>query len=113
MLFEEESVAGKRVRALQGRYAPREALERLLLGAGIQINSTWAGVFTLKLAPVQPVLGAVTLAPVIVTVQAEREGSTEGSGSYTSVGMNTVTKLPLSVREMPQSRRPPVARRWR
>lgn len=103
VLFEEEAVAGKRVRALQGRYAPREALERLLLGAGIQINSTRAGVFTLKLAPVQPVLGEVTLAPVIVTAQAEREGSTEGSGSYTSVGMNTVTKLPLSVRETPQS----------
>ncbi|ENO86467.1 TonB-dependent siderophore receptor [Thauera linaloolentis] len=43
------------------------------------------------------------LAPVTVTAQAERGGTTEGTGSYTTGSMNTATKMPLSIRETPQS----------
>jgi hypothetical protein len=75
VLFEEEAVAGKRAPALSGRLAPREALDRLLVGSGVQVNSARPGVFTLKASPVQPAAGdAATLAEVKVIAQAERAG---------------------------------------
>lgn len=75
VLFEEEAVAGKRAPALNGRLAPREALDRLLVGSGVQVNSARPGVFTLKASPVQPAAGdAATLAEVKVIAQAERAG---------------------------------------
>lgn len=73
VLFEEEAVAGKRAPALSGRLVPREALERLLAGSGVQVNSARPGVFTLKIAPVLPAAGnAAALPEVTVTGNAER-----------------------------------------
>ncbi|WZB74362.1 TonB-dependent receptor plug domain-containing protein [Achromobacter insuavis] len=45
--------------------------------------------------------GAATLAPV--TVQGEQVGVTEGSASYTAPSVTIGGKLPLSLREIPQS----------
>lgn len=38
-----------------------------------------------------------------ITVVDELDATTEGSGSYTTGAMNTATKLPMSIRETPQS----------
>lgn len=104
VLFEEEAVAGKRASALRGRLAPREALDRLLAGTGVQVNSARPGIFTLKAAPVQPAAAdSAALAEVKVTAQAERSGTTEGTGSYQATATNTATKLHLSPRETPQT----------
>lgn len=73
VLFEEEAVAGKRAPALNGRLAQREALDRLLVGSGVQVNSARPGVFTLKASPVQPATGdTAALSEVKVTAQAQR-----------------------------------------
>ncbi|MDR1934709.1 MAG: TonB-dependent receptor plug domain-containing protein, partial [Candidatus Accumulibacter sp.] len=43
------------------------------------------------------------LPEISVSAQAENSGVSEGSHSYTTPVMNTATKLPLSIRETPQS----------
>jgi outer membrane receptor for ferric coprogen and ferric-rhodotorulic acid len=45
----------------------------------------------------------VTLPAISVTAESEPDGVTEGSDSYTTPSMSTATKLPLSIRETPQS----------
>ncbi|MDR2688986.1 MAG: TonB-dependent siderophore receptor [Azoarcus sp.] len=57
--------------------------------------------FAQNTAPASPE-EEVTLPTVSVTAQPE-SSVTEGSGSYTTPQMNTATKLPLSIRETPQS----------
>jgi outer membrane receptor for ferric coprogen and ferric-rhodotorulic acid len=47
--------------------------------------------------------GETVLPEVSVTAQSEFSAATEGSGSYTTPQMSTATKLPLSIRETPQS----------
>jgi outer membrane receptor for ferric coprogen and ferric-rhodotorulic acid len=44
-----------------------------------------------------------TLPTVTVSAQAERETLTENTGSYTTGATNTTTKLPLTLRETPQT----------
>lgn len=102
VLFEEAAVAGRHAPALQGRHAPHEALERLLTGTGIKINSARAGVFTLKATPKVPAASSdLTLAAVTVTAQAERDGSTEGTGSYATSRVSMAKGQEL--REIPHS----------
>jgi outer membrane receptor for ferric coprogen and ferric-rhodotorulic acid len=43
------------------------------------------------------------LSEVTVSAQAERDTLTEGTGSYTTGATNTTTKLPLTLRETPQT----------
>jgi outer membrane receptor for ferric coprogen and ferric-rhodotorulic acid len=47
--------------------------------------------------------GETVLPEIIVQATGEETGVTEDSGSYTTPQMNTATKLPLSIRETPQS----------
>lgn len=93
-------LAGKTAPAVSGQLSARQALDRLLAGSGL-IGSLDGGVIMVRQAPVagrEATLGAVT-----VTAEAERSGTTEGTGSYTTGSMSTATRLPLSIRETPQS----------
>jgi outer membrane receptor for ferric coprogen and ferric-rhodotorulic acid len=100
-------VQGKRTAGLQGRYTVREALERLLAGSDLQAQAAGPGSYVLRaVAEVHPAGAAAgaTLAEVRVEAQAERSGTTEGTGSYTQTGPSrTATGLALSLRETPQS----------
>lgn len=103
VLFDDELVAGRNAPALQGRYTPQEALERLTAGTGLRVISSRDGVFTLRRPPPQS-RTEQTLAPVVVSSRALRDGVTEGSGSYTAVTPTTgATRLGLTLRETPQS----------
>ena len=47
--------------------------------------------------------GEAMLAPVVVTEQADRSGTTEGTGSYTTRTSAAATGLALSLKDTPQS----------
>ncbi|MFC6338337.1 TonB-dependent siderophore receptor [Pseudomonas karstica] len=98
--FDAQSVAGKQAPALRGNVEPGQALNQLLAGSGLTatVDGNFAQVF-------QASAGSLTLGNVNVSAEGGIAGSatTEGSGSYTTGSMSTATKLPLSIRETPQS----------
>ncbi|AVS73752.1 TonB-dependent siderophore receptor [Paracidovorax cattleyae] len=100
LLFPPALVAGKTAPAVSGTLTPNQAVDRLLAGSGL-IAAQEGGAIVIKAAP--PPGEAATLAPVTVTAAADRSGSTEGTGSYTTRAMSTATKLDLSMRETPQA----------
>ena len=94
--------AGKQSPGLKGSASPAQGLGQLLQGTGLEAVQGDKG-WQLRRIPA-PVSGETTLAPVTVSAQAERNGITEGSGSYTATGPSgTATGLALSLRETPQS----------
>ncbi|MDH0893598.1 MULTISPECIES: TonB-dependent siderophore receptor [unclassified Pseudomonas] len=101
LVFDPRMLDGLSSNGLQGSYSVHEGFERLLAGSGYQLVSTGNGGYSLHQATSGD--GATTLAPTSVTGVALVTGTTEGSGSYTTGSMNTATKLPLSIRETPQS----------
>ncbi|THF66640.1 TonB-dependent siderophore receptor [Pseudothauera nasutitermitis] len=96
-------VEGLRTAGLSGTHTAASGLASLLAGSGLEAVERANGTYVLRVAP-KPTPDADTrLAPVTVTAAAERSGTTEGSGSYTTRAMNTATPLSLSMRETPQS----------
>ncbi len=98
--FDPALVQGKRAPALRGDYAVQDGLERLLAGSGLTVTRTASGNYLL-IARSQSEdaleLGATTISGLGLG------STTEHSGSYTTGAMQTATKLPLSLRETPQS----------
>lgn len=90
-----------------GTMTPREALNRLLAGTGLTARFVDAGTVTLEKAAVQGAAqGTEVLDPVTVEGAGggTDRGRSEGTGSYAPAGPSaTATKLPLMVRETPQS----------
>ena len=92
-------VANRNAPALQGAITLREALQRLLAGSGlvaVPSGSAWT------IRPAGASDDGAMLAPLTITAQSDRS-TTEGSGSYTTGSMQTATRLPMSIRETPQS----------
>ncbi|MFD4837388.1 TonB-dependent siderophore receptor [Achromobacter sp. NPDC058515] len=104
VLFDEAVVAGKHSPAINGRYTPREALDQLLAGTNVRVNSARPDVFTLTVVgqSAQSSADALTLQAVTVTGNSLRDPTTELTGSYTT-GAVTIGKLTQSIRETPQS----------
>ncbi|VUZ25028.1 Ferric-pseudobactin BN7/BN8 receptor [uncultured Comamonas sp.] len=99
-------VQGRTTPGLQGRHTVRGGFARLLEGSGLEAVGGSGGVYTLRAAAVpaaSPVGQGVALGEVRVTAEADRGGTTEGTGSYTTRSMSTATGLNLSMRETPQS----------
>jgi outer membrane receptor for ferric coprogen and ferric-rhodotorulic acid len=93
-------VAGRTAPALQGRYTPREALNRLLAGSGLSAEIDGTAVTVRRGA--QGATGPTTLAPVTVSATAERSAVTEHSGAYTA-RVVTVGKGEQALKDIPQS----------
>lgn len=98
-------VQGKTTRGLQGAYSVNEGFARLLAGSGLEVVGGNGGVYALRATPVvtSGAAGAASLAEVRVTAEAERNGTTEGSNSYTTRSTSAATGLALAPRETPQS----------
>lgn len=97
--FAPDDMRGRRSAGLNGRYAADEALQHLLIGSGLQASRQGNGSYTLL-----PVDTSGLLNLGATTVSAMGLGATtEGTGSYTTGSTSTATKLPLSIRETPQS----------
>lgn len=95
-------LAGRTAPEVKGRLEPGDALARLLAGSGLQAVSQGNGSWLVRrVATVAP--SSASLAEVRVTAAAERDGTTEGTGSYTTRSMDAATGLNLSARETPQS----------
>ena len=103
-------VAGRRAQAVQGRFTVAQAAQQALTGSGLALAQTPSGTLTVVAssgnasASATPEAAGTTLAEVRVTAQAERTGTTEGTGAYTARGPSTsATGLGLSLKETPQS----------
>jgi outer membrane receptor for ferric coprogen and ferric-rhodotorulic acid len=88
---------GLESRGLRGDYTAEGGLRSLLQNTGIEAVRQPSGQFVLQ----KVVLSEQALPEV--SVQAQHESITEGSGSYTTGKMATATGLSLSQRQTPQS----------
>lgn len=87
---------------LKGHYTVQQGFDRLLGESGLQAVDQGGGSYRLQALP-RPAAEGATLQAVTVRAAAVSDGTTEGSGSYTTRSMQTATRLPLSIRETPQS----------
>lgn len=94
-----ELVRGRQTQGLHDTFSVQAALDTLLAGTGLVAQRNAQGQFVLVAAGEPRVLPTVTVTAQRLT----DEGATEGTGSYTTGRMSTATKLPLSIRETPQS----------
>ena len=97
--FDPALTAGKQSSGLKGSYSVQQGFNALLQGSGLELQPSGSG-YSLRRAPVE---GSAMLPEVRVSANAERDGTTEGTGSYSTRVMNTATKMNLSPRETPQS----------
>ncbi|QHF44577.1 TonB-dependent siderophore receptor [Pseudomonas sp. S35] len=98
ILYSPELVQGKRAVALRGDLDVSSALQQLLRGTGISYRIEDNTV----LLSGPPEDGALQLDAVKIGGLAMGQ-TTENTGSYTTGAATTATKLPLSLRETPQS----------
>lgn len=109
--FDPALTAGLNSPAVSGQLTAREALARLLAGSGLEIIGRSDGSYTLQKATpatganAAAVAGAAeqSLAEIRVRARRAADGSTEGSGSYTSRVTSIASKTDQSFREIPQS----------
>ena len=103
--FTPAQTEGKTTAGLRGSHTVGQALSALLAGSGLALVRTDSGSYVLQAAPVMAAPAqAGTLHEVTVKAQADRNGRTEGSGSYAQTGASTMaTGLGLTLRETPQS----------
>lgn len=97
-----ELAQGKNSRGVRGTYGVQAALDVLLAGTGLEMQRNAQGRYVLRVVE-RVTEGVATLPAVSVTAQVVKDGTTEGSGSYTTRASSTATKLNLSPRETPQT----------
>ncbi|BBP85132.1 TonB-dependent receptor [Pseudomonas sp. Pc102] len=92
-------ISGKRAPAVHGQFTAEQAVQQALAGSGLSLVVTASGTLSLIPAPAEGALelGATTISSSLLG------DTTEGTGSYTTGSTRTATKLPLSLRETPQS----------
>lgn len=97
--FDASLAAGRKTSGLNGAYSIEQGFAVLLEGSGLRAQKIDARTYLVsRLEP----NGALDLGAVRIDAQ-EMEGTTEGTGSYTTGVTSTATKLNLSLRETPQS----------
>jgi len=101
VMFDPQAVAGKQAPTVRGDMEPAQALQLLLAGSGL--TASVEGNAARVAVPAQA--GSIALDGININAETSIAGSstTEGTNSYTTGSMNTATKLPLSIRETPQS----------
>ena len=95
-------VQDKQASALKGGFDVAQGLQQLLRGSGLTATEGAGGVWTLYSLTSGNAQGQLQLQATSVTGLA-LGSTTEGSHSYTTGETSTATKLPLSLRETPQS----------
>jgi len=91
---------------LNGHYTAQDGLTALLAGSGLEAVRTADGSYTLRGSPAtapRSSEGALTLPAMTVMTSGIADPITEDTGSYTTGSTNTSTRLPLTLRETPQS----------
>lgn len=98
ILYSPNDVANRRSPGARGNYAPADALAAVLAGSGLRYSVD--GNTVTLVSPNDS--SALEVAPTSINSTGLGE-TTEGTGSYTTGVTSTATKLPLSIRETPQS----------
>ncbi|MGN7740396.1 TonB-dependent siderophore receptor [Pseudomonas sp. 22526] len=99
VLYSPQDVQGKQSTAVKGKMDAQRAIGILLTGSGIQYSLQGN---SLTLSALSSGSEGLELSPTQVT--ANQLGNvTEGTGSYTPGTIATATRLPLTLRETPQS----------
>lgn len=104
--FSTELTNNLQSKGLNSNYTTQDGLAALLAGSGLEAVRTADGSYTLRGSPVtvsQPSEGALTLPAMTVMTSGIVDPTTEDTGSYTTGSTNTSTRLPLTLRETPQS----------
>ncbi|WP_205297550.1 TonB-dependent siderophore receptor [Pantoea sp. Cy-639] len=99
LLYSPDLARGLRSQAVQGSLEPAQALARLLAGSGLSFSIDGN---TITLLPASTSDSAVQLGATNVTSNSLGAIS-EGTHAYTTGSTSTATKLPMSIRETPQS----------
>jgi outer membrane receptor for ferric coprogen and ferric-rhodotorulic acid len=97
ILYSPDQVAGIKSRAVSGSLEPSQALAELLKGTGISFQINGNSVTLVSGGGSSLELGATTISGQALGLR------TEDTGSYTTGATTTATKLPLTLRETPQS----------
>ncbi|MCK9563373.1 MAG: TonB-dependent receptor plug domain-containing protein, partial [Bacteroidales bacterium] len=97
IFFSPDVAAGLSAAPLSGKLEPEQALRQLLEGTGIDYVREGNNVTLSRPGEVALTLSAVRVADTALGA------TTEGTGSYTTGSSDTATRLPLSIRETPQS----------
>ncbi|MFL9711730.1 TonB-dependent siderophore receptor [Methylobacillus sp. Pita1] len=98
VLLASSLASGKSSPTLKGQYTAREALEKLLAGSGLTIQDKGGNSFIITAAPQKESV----LPEVAVKTAAERNLTTEGTGSYAAKGASLM-KGTQSLKDIPQS----------
>lgn len=97
--FDARQTQGQQSAGLQGDYSVEEGLARLLSGTGLQAQRQSNGGYVLV-----PASSGAVMELGATSINAQGLGeTTEGTHSYTTAATRTATKLPLSIRETPQT----------
>lgn len=99
LIVQQGLVAGKSAPAVTGAWTPRQALDRLLAGSGLVAMQEGNAVVIQTAARGEE---SGSLAAVTVVAQADRDATSEGSGSY-AAHATSIYKGANSLREIPQS----------
>ncbi|HEF4763269.1 TPA: TonB-dependent siderophore receptor [Pseudomonas putida] len=97
ILYSPDQVAGIKSRAVSGSLEPSAALAEMLKGTGISFQINGNSVTLISGGGSSLQLGATTISGQALGLV------TEDTGSYTTGATTTATKLPLTIRETPQS----------
>ena len=97
ILYSPDQVAGLKSHEVAGSLEPEKALSTLLQGSGIAYQLSGNSVTLVSASGTGMQLGATTISGQTLGL------TTEGTGSYTTGATTTATKLPLTIRETPQS----------
>ena len=100
-----ELVRGLQAPAVRGSLTPEAAVRQAIAGTGLELARTGNGVLTLRryAAPQAPAKAAPALPTVTVNARRASDGTTEGTGSYTSRITSIASKSDQALREVPQS----------
>lgn len=101
LVFDPQLLAGRNNRGLQGQYGIRDGFSRLLTGTGLEAYEQTGGSYGVREAA-KDGSGAGVLPAVTVSAQAERDITSEGTGSYAARGAS-IMKGAESLKEIPQS----------
>jgi outer membrane receptor for ferric coprogen and ferric-rhodotorulic acid len=97
--FDASLTNGKQSAGLQGSYSVSQGFAQLLAGSGLRSVQQGANDYSLAVAPAA---GSLELSTTSINASSLGE-STEGTGSYTTGSSRSALKLPLTIRETPQS----------
>lgn len=103
--YEASIVQGKKSPGVQKAATREQAIAQLLRGTGLTYSFTDASSVVIS-QPSSSSTGAVPEGTTVlntITVAGGNGSTTEGTNSYTTGSMSTTTKLPMSIRETPQS----------